>query len=1265
MHELGRTFVEEVLDVREVQTSTEEETTMGHHLQFKCQIRGWQQEARARLRAQMLGLTDVGLRQYLAHSKGCVLFHFASTMWPTISPRYGEDGWWYAAREEVTYLECGVCEKRILKGQFEQKACNDIDHQTCPACVARRTRDAKRQARASQKAAAPAGRADGRPVRNSKRHISYVEVGSSDEELEEGPQREAWTIGLIFTTADPRYVGKDREEAGSVLLSVEQVREILRGEEKLACQVGTVWLTTSQMGWPICAEEDEVVNNADIEGYGPTKRCIAPMISKFVRDKGIDGDETMVWNSALRQAWCLEQEWGEEREDVETITREAKRIKQIAGSLNDVRMYVNAETARNSRRWESRSKPLVADDPPRLLDIDVKVKIGEDLFFDEPIPRHESKQGYVSVTEKSLMWKKRGSTIFTVQGLTSNRSGERGWTITSSAWNHLSRRWTESEPALADFIHDEVTIQEKLESKGYSSPTWRLLRALQSIHGAVCVQGESAVTAPPFFKHAGRGATNFWGDSQGWQKEPTIFLWEALDEQGRQQCIEVMKQRTDWVVLARTSSPKREASGQRDFEKYGRVLVGQEVKGKATTEADDERTRDKNGGNSCRWKGWWKRGDVKAKPSTWPMSCWVHTRAGRDGHKQEIEDAMCSEAKKDECRVALKGLEHDFWMGTEAGMLGVYNFQGVVLGGDGSNDAGRMGAGFCCLQRGEIAGCIRVGREQEGTSSNRPELAALEAALRQVDEAEDILYLCDNESVLKEVNGWIGEGGKATLATTPNADIMREVLCSLRMRIAAGSATFLVKVKSHRGEPINEQADDLAEEGRQEEDDASTWTTRTGRMVFKKAGENGGKKSVWTRGVRNMIRSQASEAVLNGVWASAAERWVECVWWRLGQPWMQHPPGLAHVIRQQGLGDRVAWGKWCYEELEKEREQGGAKASWKGADTWCTNFLIRQGQSHQFVADWISNESVPMKRRRRIMQLELGNFPCGTWVHGKLDSQKSDRCSLCRKAMREEKGANFCEWEVPRETVGHISSAGCKGQKEVVTLAHNNVFRDLMFDIARHQKKTSVKDFTTLGTEKTLGSLWEREEYINMCSKEDLWEAVAEEEAKTPLEGEMQGAEHDEEEELKRRFWDKRPDGMVLDKKDKTCYVIEFKRAFERYGGAQEKTRQKAERQHDSLVRGLTAALNDSAWRVILVVFVGGMCGSVEEKAFNANMELMGVVESERNAIRKRHVWKLLEEQDRVLRSYYAQREGFEKGGKGMQGQTELGREHVGHGVYH
>ena len=50
------------------------------------------------------------------------------------------------------------------------------------------------------------------------------------------------------------------------------------------------------------------------------------------------------------------------------------------------------------------------------------------------------------------------------------------------------------------------------------------------------------------------------------------------------------------------------------------------------------------------------------------------------------------------------------------------------------------------------------------------------------------------------------------------------------------------------------------------------------------------------------------------------------------------------------------------------------------------------------------------------------------------------------------------------------------------------------------------------------------------------------------------------------------------------------------------------------------------------------MCGSVEQNAFNPNMELMGMIESERNAIRKRHVWKLLEKQDLALMSYNVQR---------------------------
>ena len=54
-------------------------------------------------------------------------------------------------------------------------------------------------------------------------------------------------------------------------------------------------------------------------------------------------------------------------------------------------------------------------------------------------------------------------------------------------------------------------------------------------------------------------------------------------------------------------------------------------------------------------------------------------------------------------------------------------------------------------------------------------------------------------------------------------------------------------------------------------------------------------------------------------------------------------------------------------------------------------------------------------------------------------------------------------------------------------------------------------------------------------------------------------------------------------------------------------------------------------------MFVGGTCGSVHVESFNRNMKTLGVLESKWDAIRKKLVRRLLEEQDKVLRSYFAQ----------------------------
>ena len=104
-----------------------------------------------------------------------------------------------------------------------------------------------------------------------------------------------------------------------------------------------------------------------------------------------------------------------------------------------------------------------------------------------------------------------------------------------------------------------------------------------------------------------------------------------------------------------------------------------------------------------------------------------------------------------------------------------------------------------------------MGREEEGSSSNQPEFAVIFLALRDTLIEEPLLFVCDNQSLLKAVARWIGEGGKATLVGAPDADILAAAIEILRKRIAAGTATFLVKVKAHRGKPANEGADILAD----------------------------------------------------------------------------------------------------------------------------------------------------------------------------------------------------------------------------------------------------------------------------------------------------------------------------------------------------------------------------------------------------------------------------------------------------------------------
>ena len=104
-----------------------------------------------------------------------------------------------------------------------------------------------------------------------------------------------------------------------------------------------------------------------------------------------------------------------------------------------------------------------------------------------------------------------------------------------------------------------------------------------------------------------------------------------------------------------------------------------------------------------------------------------------------------------------------------------------------------------------------------------------------------------------------------------------------------------------------------------------------------------------------------------------------------------------------------------------------------------------------------------------------------------------------------------------------------------------------------------------------------------------------------------------------------------------------------------------AQEQYKSLLAGLQAVGQVNGLKVQQIVFVGGTCGSIHVESFNRNMKALGVLESKWDPIRKKLVRRLLEEKDKVLRSYFAQKGGTRS--KGEDRSNCKGREHV-HGTF-
>ena len=104
MHQLGKIFVERVLDIRRRHSEGSETVVPGESLEFLAQIRGWQSEARAQRRAHLMRLSEIGLRVELEGAAGSDVFLVPKEHFAGETPEHGDEGWRYRVR---SVIRCG------------------------------------------------------------------------------------------------------------------------------------------------------------------------------------------------------------------------------------------------------------------------------------------------------------------------------------------------------------------------------------------------------------------------------------------------------------------------------------------------------------------------------------------------------------------------------------------------------------------------------------------------------------------------------------------------------------------------------------------------------------------------------------------------------------------------------------------------------------------------------------------------------------------------------------------------------------------------------------------------------------------------------------------------------------------------------------------------------------------------------------------------------------------------------------------------------
>jgi len=122
-----------------------------------------------------------------------------------------------------------------------------------------------------------------------------------------------------------------------------------------------------------------------------------------------------------------------------------------------------------------------------------------------------------------------------------------------------------------------------------------------------------------------------------------------------------------------------------------------------------------------------------------------------------------------------------------------------------------------------------------------------------------------------------------------------------------------------------------------------------------------------------------------------------------------------------------------------------------------------------------------------------------------------------------------------------------------------------------------------------MSTLWQEQEFEQICRESLTEKAAVIEKTISVKEHERERYDFDPTMFNENRFWNRRPDGIAINKYHRTLYILEFKRSSDRNMDFLRVKEDEAKEQHKSIIEALKAAAPE--WTFEHINFVAGRRG--------------------------------------------------------------------------